>query len=92
MELRGYRDKIVHKGHNPNIYTERDFFQFFLIPGGVAELQLLHGGYREEDYDPNKPRFARVPLLSWLKKLTTSVLRLSDELCLAIETEIGIQC
>jgi hypothetical protein len=91
MELRGYRDKIVHKGHYPNIYTQRDFFQFFLMPGGVAELQQLHGGYREEDYDPNKPLFVRVPLLSWLKKLTISVLSLSDELCRAIETEIGIQ-
>jgi hypothetical protein len=62
MELRGFRDKIVHQGFYSNVYTERDFFQFFLMPGGVAELQWLYGGYKEEDHEPDQPRFQRVPL------------------------------
>jgi hypothetical protein len=91
MELRGYRDRIVHQGFYSNVYTERDFFQFFLMPGGVAELQWLHGGYKEEDHQPDKPRFQRVPLLSWLKGLTISVLELAEQLSSAIEKQLGVQ-
>ncbi len=92
MKMRADRDKIVHDGYSLTIYTERDFFQFFLVPGGVTELQQLHGGYKQEDYDEDNPRFVRVPLVSWLKKLTTDVLGLADELSRAIETQLGVRC
>jgi hypothetical protein len=92
MKMRADRDKIVHDGYSLNIYTERDFFQFFLFPRGVTELQQLHGGYKQEDYDENNPRFVRLPLLSWLKKLTSDVLRLADDLARAIETQLAVQC
>jgi hypothetical protein len=92
MKMRGDRDKIVHDGHYLVIYTERDFFQFFLLPGGVAELQQLHGGYREEHHYNNNPRIVRAPLLSWLKKLTMDVLGLADELARSIETQLGVKC
>jgi hypothetical protein len=91
MELRGYRDKIVHQGFYSNVYTERDFFQFFLMPGGVAELQWLYGGYKEEDHEPDQPRFQRVPLLLWLKRLTVSVLELAEQLSAAIERQLDVQ-
>src|SRR5262249_6516057 len=91
MELRGYRDRIVHQGYYSIVYTERDFFQFFLTPGGVAELKLVDDDYKQEDDQPDKSRFQRVHLLSWLKRLTISMLQFAEQLSHAIEIQLGIK-
>lgn len=84
MQLKDIRDKLVHEGYNLNIYTDRHLLELFLMPSGEAELQLLHGGYKQEDYDENKPRFRRYPLLSFLRGLTLNVLGLAKQIAAAI--------
>jgi len=85
MELKGIRDKLVHRGHDINIYTDRISFLLILMPSGEAELQLLHGGYKQEDYREDKPpRFKQYPLLPVLKRFTRNVLDLAEQVEKAI--------
>jgi hypothetical protein len=85
MELRGIRDKLIHLGYDLNIYTDRISFLLILMPTGESELQLLHGGYKQEDYHPDQPpRFRQYPLLPLLKRFTENVLGLSAQLAKAI--------
>jgi hypothetical protein len=91
VELKDLRDRIIHQGHRPIIYTERVRFEFFLVPTGVVELQWLHGGYKQEDHREDKPRFKRVPLLSFLREHTSFVLELTNQLCQAIEKQQSIR-
>ncbi len=84
MELKDIRDKLVHQGFNLNTYTDRALLELILMPSGEAELKLLHGGYKQEDYREDKPRFRRYPLISFLKGLTLNVLGLAKQIALAI--------
>jgi hypothetical protein len=90
-KLKDLRDRIVHQGHRPIIYTDRIRLEFFLAPTGIVELQWLHGGYKQEDHREDKPRFKRVLLLSFLREHTTSILELTNQLCRAIEKQHGIR-
>jgi hypothetical protein len=91
-ELKAIRDKIVHQGYHSNIYTDRILFKFMLMPIGVVELQMLHGGYKEKDHREDKPRFRQVPLLSLLKRFTLSVLELATQLSRAIQERHTLRC
>jgi hypothetical protein len=84
MELKDIRDKLVHQGFNLNIYTDRVLLELILMPSGEAELKLLHGGHKQEDFREDKPRFRRYPLISFLKGLTLNVLGLAKQIALAI--------
>jgi hypothetical protein len=65
--------------------TYRISFLLILMPTGKSELQLLHGGYKEEDYHSDQPpRFKQYPLLPLLKRFTENVLGLAAQLAKAI--------
>lgn len=81
MELRAVRYRIVHQGYYSNIYTDRNFFKFFLMPG------------RPRAPAPrDNPPIRQVPLVSFLRRFTQSVLELAAQLSQAIDAQQGIRC
>jgi hypothetical protein len=86
MHLRSLRNKIVHNGFYSNIYTDRILFKFFLFPGVV---KLRRGRGTPRDGESRRPT-TQVPLISLLKRFTTSVLELSEQLSAAIESQLKI--
>jgi hypothetical protein len=90
LDLKHLRDKLTHQGYSLVSYTGRVFLEGFLMPPGVAELQLLHGGYKQGDYDQNAPpRFKRYRLLETIKGFTTNILRFANDLSAAVAEQLG---
>lgn len=91
LHLRSLRDKLTHRGYSFTIYTERVFFEGFLKPPGVAELQRLHGGYKQEDYRADAPpRFKRYKLIETIKEFTANTLELARDLAAAMTQELNM--
>jgi hypothetical protein len=91
LHLRSLRDKLTHRGYSFVTYTERVFLEGILMPPGVAELQRLHGGYKQEDYrEDAPPRFKRYKLLETMKEFTAKTLELASDLAVAMTKELGM--
>jgi hypothetical protein len=91
LHLRSLRDRLMHGGYSLVPYTERVFLEGILMPPGVAQLQLLHGGYKQEDYrEDAPPRFKRYKLLETIKEFTTKILELAKDLAIAVTQDLGI--
>jgi hypothetical protein len=91
LRLKKLRDALMHRGYSFVIYTERVFLEGFLRPPGIAELQQLHGGYKQEDYrEDAPPRFKRYKLLETMKEFTTKTLELAEDLAVAMSREFGM--
>jgi hypothetical protein len=90
-ELKDIRDDLVHRGYHCNIHTDRVLLRLILMPIGTVELQMLHGGYKQEEYREDKPRFRQAPLLSLLKRFTLSILALASQLAQAIEEQHAVR-
>ena len=90
-ELKDFRDDLIHRGYNINIFTDRVLLVLIFMKAGDAELQLLRGGYKVEDYREDRPRFPQYPLLSLLKRFTVSVLDLAENLAQAIAKQQQFQ-
>jgi hypothetical protein len=85
LHLWRLRNKLTHEGYSLVPYTERVFLEGFLRPPGIAKLQMLHGGYKPEDYrEDAPPRFKRYKLLETIKEFTTKTLELARDLAVAI--------
>ena len=88
LHLKSLRDKLTHKGFSLVPYTERIFLEAHLMAPGKAELQWLHGGYKQEDYqEDTPPRFKRYKLVDTLKEFTAATLDLANDFYNAISQE-----
>jgi hypothetical protein len=75
MDLRGIRDKVLHKGYDINVFTDHIAPSFALISTGELELHFLHKPRQRLESGGVEER----PLLPLLKGLTEHVLRLADQ-------------
>jgi hypothetical protein len=91
VRLRDLRDKLVHGGHSLVAFTDRVTLRYFSYYPGRNELQMLHGGYREEDCPDPEANYPE-PLLSLLKEHTLHVFDLARELSEAIQSQSQISC
>jgi len=79
-ELHGIRTNLAHRGYDTLIYTNRVYFSFGTTPFGRAEARVL----RETRGQPaDSSRVTLSPLLPFAKRLTQSMLRVSDQLAVA---------
>jgi hypothetical protein len=77
-ELHGIRTNLAHRGYDTLVYTNRVYFSFGTAPFGRAEARILR-----ERQPADSRRIALSPLLPFVKKLTQSLLRVSDQLAVA---------
>jgi hypothetical protein len=77
-ELHGIRTNLAHRGYDTLVYTNRVYFSFGTAPFGRAEARILR-----ERQPADSRRIALSPLLPFVKKLTQSLLHVSDQLAVA---------
>ena len=79
-ELHAIRTNLAHRGYDTLTYTNRVYFSFGTAPFRRTETRLL----REKRGQPtDSRRIAMSPLLPFVKRLTRSMLHVSDRLALA---------
>jgi hypothetical protein len=87
-ELHGIRTNLAHRGYDTLIYTDRVYFSFGTAPFGRAETRIL----RENRGEPaDSRRIALSPLLPFVKRLTQSMLRASDQLVAAAVSHLSLE-
>lgn len=91
LHLRSLRNDLTHRGYYLVPYTERVFLEGILQPPGIAELQWLHGGYKQKDYrEDDPPRLKRYDLLATIRQFTEKTIELANGLAAAMIQELGI--
>ncbi len=85
-ELHGIRTNLAHRGYDTLIYTDRVRFSFGAAPFGRIETRLL----REDRGQPADSQVTLAPLLPFIKRLTQSMLRVSDQLAVAALAHLGL--
>ena len=85
MEFRAIRDKLIHFGHDMNIYTDAIAPSFGLMDVGALDLHFLRSPGQ-----PLKNKVRNDPLMPFLKKSTTHVLHLADQVATIITQQRGL--
>jgi len=85
MEYRTIRDKLIHLGHDMNIYTDDIAPSFGLIDVGAVDLHFLRSPGQ-----PLQNKIRNDPLMPFLKKSTMQVLYLADRVATVITQQRGL--
>lgn len=88
-ELHDIRTNLAHRGYDTLIYTNRIYFSFGRVPFGRSETRILRESRGQPADDPPR-RIALSPLLPFVKRLTQSMLRMSDELAVGIVDHLNL--
>lgn len=87
-ELHGIRTNLAHRGYDILTYTDRVRFSFFTAPFGRTETRLLR---EERGLPARSDRHTLTPLLSFVKRLSQSMLRVADQIATASLGRLGLQ-
>jgi hypothetical protein len=87
-ELHGIRTNLAHRGYDTLIYTDRVRFSFFTAPFGRIETRLLR---EDRGLPARSDRHTLIPLLPFVKRLSQSMLRVSDQIAAASLARLGLQ-
>jgi hypothetical protein len=79
-ELHGIRTNLAHRGYDTLTHTNRVFFSFGTGPFGRNETRLLR---ERRGLPTGSYGFTRTPLLPFVKRLTRSMLDVSDQIASA---------
>jgi hypothetical protein len=86
-ELHGIRTNLAHRGYDMLIYTDRVRFSFFTAPFGQIETRLLR---EDRGLPARSDRHTLTPLLPFVKTLSQSMLRVSDQIAPASLARLGL--
>jgi hypothetical protein len=85
-ELHWIRTNLAHRGYDTLIFTDRVLFSFGTARFGRIETRLLR---EDRGHQVDSHRVNLVPLLPFIKRLTQSMLRVSDQLAVAAIAHMG---
>lgn len=86
-ELHAIRTNLAHRGYDTLVYTNRVIFSFGTAPFGRIETRLLR---EDQGHATDSRKVTRTPLLPFIKRLTQSMLRTSEQLAMAAAAYRGL--
>jgi hypothetical protein len=87
-ELHGIRTNLAHRGYDTLVYTNRVALSFGVGPFGRIETRILREKRGQPQGDSHK--ISLTPLLPFIKRLTRSMLNVSEQLAVASAAHRGL--